>query len=94
MGEDNIPVTNPDVAAAYDTIREAREQALRLQQRLRGVAAFIGRVRPSSRRQPPRPRRDRRYLEREPHLGRSSKVGDLPCARLQENATDGACPYL
>ncbi len=60
MGEDNIPVTNPDVAAANATIREAREQALRLQQRLRGVAAFIGRVRPSSRRRPPRPRRGRR----------------------------------
>jgi hypothetical protein len=60
MGEDNIPVTNLDVAAAYATIREAREQALRLQQRLQGVAAFIGRVRPSSRRRPPRPRRGRR----------------------------------
>ena len=60
MGEDNIPVTNPDVAAANATIREAREQALRLQQRLRGVAAFIGRERTRSRHPLRRPRRDRR----------------------------------
>jgi len=62
MTDDNIAVTDldPDVAAAYATIREAREQALRLQQRLRGVAAFIGRARPPARRQPHLPRRDRR----------------------------------
>jgi hypothetical protein len=61
MADDNIAVTDldPDVAATYAAIREAREQALRLQQRLRGVAAFIGRRRRRSRR-PPRSRRDRR----------------------------------
>ena len=40
MAEHNVPVTDADVVA---TIRETREQAIRLQQRLRGVAAFIGR---------------------------------------------------
>ena len=40
MTDDNIAVTDldPDVAAAYAAIREARERALRLQQRLRNVA--------------------------------------------------------
>jgi len=62
MADDNIAVTDldPDVAATYAAIDEAREQALRLQQRLRGVAAFIGRARPPARRQPHLPRRDRR----------------------------------
>jgi hypothetical protein len=60
MGDDEIPVTDPDAAGIYATIRETREQALRLQQRFRGVAAFIGRERARSRRRPSRPRRDRR----------------------------------
>ena len=59
MAEDSIAVADPDAAAIYAAIREAREQAFRLQQRLRGVAAFIGRARARSR-QPRRPRRDRR----------------------------------
>ena len=47
MADDTIAVTDldPDEAAAHAAIREAREQALILQQRLRGVAAFIGRAR-------------------------------------------------
>ncbi len=63
MADDNIAVTDldPDVAAAYAAIREARERALRLQQRLRGVAVVVTRrVRAGSRRRSPHRRRDRR----------------------------------
>ena len=52
MADDNIAVTDldPDVATIYAAIREAREQALRLRQRLRDAAAVTHRARASTRR--------------------------------------------